>query len=489
MMDARPLVVAALIAASVPGQRDQGPMIALPLHVTFGPGTPNPAGAGTASTTRSYARKAGFGALAPSSPRAGRPDFSFAAVFGLALPIRVDAFSIGMDELHTTCDGIMEFTTCNCWNVLLFTVEDQTGAASAAGVVAQEHARPDGAGADVFSYVPITARLIATDLRGQTARAADSTELGAFRPGPTPSKGRIDSLDTYVALWELDDAVVAHLPLEPTVYFSVTEATKAAVPTPWWAGSTPSGATILRRKWDATSGAWRTLPPLHTAAELGVPASADIDALAYNEGGDDLLISFTRATTPAGLSQLVYVANCVDGTSLTDLTERDSSGTGTRRVADGTGAGSGGEVSGVCVDDPSVRASQPPLTVGLMAHVRGTPDEALVAAWTSLAAQTHRSCDALGNVTYTAHLTGLPAGGGSSLAVWLVGIPNLGAFSTPLFTVLGRPVAGAGDPTSQAAILLPPLTNLNSAPVQGMWVAVNTTTGDLALSHPVTIHL
>lgn len=483
-----PALCATLIAQ---GARDTGPGIAAPFFATVAPGTPDPSGTGMAATDQVYARKAGFGTVAASTPRATRPDFTFAAIFAHAPagPYDVDAFTIGADQLHTDCEGMIDLRTCNCWTRVFFTVEDGIGIAGTTGVVRQEMNRVDGAGADVFCYVPATASLIAASLKGVTTRAVDSTETGLFLGGSTPTKGQLASLDMLAPLYELDDFVVNYLDPDPIVYFSVTNTTRSRVPVGWWGGSVPSGATILRRQWDSAGGHWVTLAPLYTYSDLGVAANAEIDALAYNQGLDHLVLSFSRSTTPAGLSQLVFARNCVDGPiTLNDLTESDGS-TGTRRVVDSIGVGSTGEVRGVCEDDPALSAAQPPLTAGLMAHILGTPDQEIVPEWTTLAGQVYRSCDPVGNVTFTAHLTGLPPGPGPSLAVFIVGVPTVLSASDVVFIVPTRPTQGAGDPVSAELILPPVLTLLSSGQLQGMWVAIDTTTSAIALSNPLTIFL
>ncbi|MGE3879294.1 MAG: hypothetical protein AB7I19_09560 [Planctomycetota bacterium] len=490
----RGILFAALLSAvptAAQQPRDRGPAVAIPFFGTVTPSSPNPGGTGPAGPGRLLARKAGFSAMSDAMPPPGRPNFSFGAMFGSAA-IRIDAFSIGIEEIHANCSGTIDLRTCNCWNMVLFAVQQGIGAATATGVVAQEHARPDGAGADVFSYVPLTAIGVNPAFVGVTHRAADSSELGLFRGGPTPTRGQIESLDMYTSLYELDPEVLAQLDPEPSIYFSIAGTSRdlTAVPVSWWNGSTPSGATILVRKWSAATNQWTTQPPLYTHADLGLAATADIDALAHNAMANDTVISLTRATTPAGLSQLLFVENCTDGTSLVDLTESDGTPTGTRVVADGTGIGGSGEVRGVCVDDPSTRASQPPApAVGLMAHFMGTPGPELLPFMPSMDAQTYRSCDALGNATYTAHVVGLPPGSGPSLAVFVIGIPDLITSSTPLFTVPSRVASPDGAPAS-ASFVIPWLpATLNSIPVQGMWIGIDTATAQLALSSPVTMFL
>ncbi len=235
---------------------------------------------------------------------------------------------------------------------------------------------------------------------------------------------------------------------------------------------------------------WTTLQPLFTHADLGLPANAEIDALALDDSIGHAVISLSVPTTPAGLSQLLFVSACVDGYStMTDLTESDGTATGTRRVADGTGVGSSGEIRDVCVEDPGPRSSQPPLpSVGVMPHVMGTPTPALLPAWTSLDAQTYRSCDALGNITYSSHLTGVPSDPGPSIAVFLLGIPTIAAGATPLFVTSRSASPPAGGPVSEALILPPTLTSLSSAGIEGMWVGIGSA-GTLALSYPIAMFL
>src|SRR5690606_1563996 len=165
------------------------------------------------------------------------------------------------------------------------------------------------------------------------------------------------SIDTFVPLYDLDAAFVSRLPREPKIFFSVTNATRGAVPASWWGGSAPSGATILSRRWDGATGAWRDEPPLYTHADLfdpagrALPRNAEIDArsVRWEETTSEahVILSLSRPTTPSGLTQILYVKERSDsGTGeLVDLTENDGGG-GTQTVAQGSGVGPRGEVVG-----------------------------------------------------------------------------------------------------------------------------------------------
>src|SRR5262249_2752432 len=109
------------------------------------------------------------------------------------------------------------------------------------------------------------------------------------------NKGNIDAQDLFMALYDLDPALLAFLPAKPYFYFSVTNATKGLVPAAWWGATTPSGASILRMQW--TGASWTTPSIWHTYAELGLAVGAELDALAVDEAHGFMLFS-TQGNAP-----------------------------------------------------------------------------------------------------------------------------------------------------------------------------------------------
>jgi hypothetical protein len=464
---------------------DRGPLIAAPVAVLIGPDsgcTGNPL-----DTRQLYSKPPGFQPVRPRPPGSGSPDFSWAALFhdrtnpAQVPAIDVDAFSIGQDVLFADPATGRVVIPPNGWLALLVSVERRTAPTATAPAIREEEARPDGAGADVFSYV-VRHSALPPELVGVTRRALDGEELCLSRPS---RRGEIRALDAHLTRYDLDPEATRWLPREVTVYFSVSAGTIAAVPAAWWGGTMASGATILRTRWVASTARWDEPRPFRAAAELMLQPDDDIDALAVEEGPDDVDVVFSTVVVPRGAvtSQLMFAAcGGVGAGAVVPVVYSDPDGA---PIAEETGVGEEGNIDAVCVIDPGPATGVPPPPEGggsLAPFTWGSPQASVAPALTRLSAATYRSGDGAGGLAYQSFMTGWTAAGRRTgwafLALSVDGRP----WQSPVFA---RPASGWGGDPQTVTIRLPPIPLLGIA-VTGIWVATDDL-GGIAVSHPVRL--
>lgn len=211
----------------------------------------------------------------PTAPPAGGgpiPDYRISSIVGAATAaaIDIDAISIGLDLIHADSAGVLHPPPPPALALLTFSVTPASAAAF--GPVLTEATATDGSAADLFSYW--VQRGVGT-LREGIDLAVDSTESRIFCGG---QRGNMDAHDLYMPLYATTGGwmIAMLLQAQQAFYFSVTTATVPACPVAWWAGTVPSGATVLFSTW--TGAGWTPIRPFVTHAQLGLPASADLDA-------------------------------------------------------------------------------------------------------------------------------------------------------------------------------------------------------------------
>jgi hypothetical protein len=297
------LPLAALLACPLAAQAfepiSEGPFSGLAHGLSVGPLTSGPSG--PLDPKLFLAKQPGFQLAAPPTwaPAPNVPDFSTDAIFaGLAVKPEVAAMSIGLDWVVGDNTGRAVILPGQ-WGALTLSVTRATvGRAPASGQKwgriweEAQPSTPDGAGADLFSYILPGSETagIPADWVDRTMRAQDSTEIRIFAPGV---KGELDAHDLFVSFYTLDPLLVGLLPPEPWFYFTLTPATVDLVPAAWWgAAANRSPATILRCKWNATTKAWTSHQMFRTAADLGVTEPGGlVDALAVDETNQRILFS------------------------------------------------------------------------------------------------------------------------------------------------------------------------------------------------------
>ncbi|MBM4061965.1 MAG: hypothetical protein FJ265_12850 [Planctomycetes bacterium] len=403
------------------------------------------AGPGTLLLTRSD-----FSDTAPDPwvPAPGMPDFS--AMLG-GLPLDLDAFSIGLDYIQSTPNGLAVIPPGH-WAAITFSVTRGT-VGTAGGRIAYEAVRPGGAAADVFFYV-LPGSALPSGLVDRTMRSQDSDEISAQ---PTGVSGNIDAHDLYVGLFYRDNPqLVAVLPFQ-SVFFSVTAAAVPLVPSAWWGAAPASGATILRRDW--IGGAWTPVQPAFTPADFGLGAGEDVDALAVDLLRGHVLFSTTRpaATPGAPLRDPVLYhrigtpGNFVYCTSAGNppIVQPVSTRLGL------SGPGGIDDVDGVCALDPGP-GSQPPLS-----HVIGTPQQRIYPAPARIAVAVSRRRSPGGSTEeFVATMSGWPIPNTPNPGLAFVGV-NLGMPTNPYVTAATfyRPNTGspyhrfAGHPERYVLVL------------------------------------
>lgn len=267
------------------------------------------------------------------------------------------------------------------------------------------------------------------------------------------SPGEISALDFYTPLYEAGPPVRPFLPDEPTVFFSVSHEAVfpsggglSSVPPVWFAGSSPSSATILRTTWMKLAGAWST-PVVHLPyGALGLDIEDDIDALAVDQPKCLLLFSIAKTATST-LAEQLQIASwpCPDSarapeppwggyTSGTSTGVYVTGGAGSSSMASRTRVGTDGDVDGVCTVDPG---KQEPFSAAVS---YGSP-VAMITPLKILGSGVYRDSGALGP-TITMTVTGLPTGPTfpPAFAEMWAGTPGIGGgyflFPVPFYSEL-----------------------------------------------------
>lgn len=370
-MTTTPMMLATLLVLGAPAvlrAQTEGPLTGTPAVVLVQPGTTGPGGALAADTL--HRKTAGFVPYAPNRPSPGpmAPVYTTTAMFGggIAPPaFEIDAFSTGLDCLMATppAGGVsFTFVPPGAWGAVLFSVTPGTSGAPGS-VISEQTGAPDGAAADFFtlvvpgSFLPPSVAPCYPQDRPQLA--LDSPDMGLFAPS-TP--GDVSALDIYVPLYHAGPPITLALPPAPTVYFSVSNDAimppgggPSLVPPAWFAGSAPSGATILKTTWIPMAGVWSVPTPHIAYFDLGLLVDDDVDALAVDEGKCLLLFSIVKTATST-LAQQLQVASWPKPSSPGDMgvtTGVYVTSGGGEPMAARARIGDDGDIDGTCLIDPS----------------------------------------------------------------------------------------------------------------------------------------
>lgn len=457
------LVLATLGQAQPP--RSGGPLLASPAAIIPGPDTTDLNG-NPLSTQDIQAKKPGISRVQSLAWNPTEPDFS--KLFAQA-GLEVDAMSLGEDMIASNCMGIVTMPP-TAWNTMLFTV-DRTTKGARGSTIEREAMAPGGASADVLSYVLPKSNL-PTGV-GDTERAMDSTELGLQgRSGP----GQIAALDAYIPLYK-SPVLSTLLTNSPTVYFSlrIPNATSTATSVAqWFAPRQPSGATILQTKWDPRLRAWSKPRPFVEYRDLGLQATDEVDALAYDRAQNMILFSTEKAPVQQQLKIL-----CL-GPDLMAAVDYEEPGGG--KVAVQAGVATGGNIVGVCTIDPArnPNAVYPSFTWGTAGPPLALPFP------TDLGAAVYRTCGPPGRDAYHTLMIGWPGGSARPGNAFL--LLQLGGTWFPFGPFPRNPANPiAGDPIEFPPILTMPV--LFNVPMTGVWIAVDAGFNVASLSHPIVIRL
>lgn len=459
----------------------------------------------------------GFTATPPATwTAAGVPDFDLDRAFRNLLtpscsvprdaPLPdVDAISIGMDWVLADDAGRV-LVPADRWGALAFTVaHDAQGAPGSP--VNLEARQPEGAGLDVFEYVlpgsALPAHLVRSPAppsdRGRVHRMNDAAELGLPRRQMT-----IDGLDLFIPLYHADPVLrgTGLVSPAPTLYFSVSNRSIAAghVPSSWWAGTPPSGATILQMTWNPQARKWDCVRPWRLFASmrqfpypgLGLERCEDIDGLAVDLARGRLLLSTARNSGSCpNRNQILFLSLAADGDPLpVPYTTPDGT-----PVTTASGLLGSDDVKAICSLDPiaplrqSAGGGPNPIRVTI-----GTPSRTLTFPGIAHALEGTAFLECwpgAGPARVRGHGLGWPAAPGPGLAAVFLSVP--GAMVPPVFVAAfprNPNPAFCGDPQ---ALTLPVPDHLRflfpAFRFELTWIAADSASLHIGQAYPVGFDL
>lgn len=293
----------------------------------------------------------------PAPPSAGMVDYSTALILQGVSGLDVDAFSIGLDWVLSNGDGV-EFVPPGHWGGLTFSVT-RDSAGEAGGVIRREFEDVgQRAGGDLFFYI-LPDSTLPPGLPDETYLVQDAADMDIHDLAAPPAPGHgvggrpeMDAHDLYVSLLHADNPAFAAAfnPVVPEkAFFSVTDATKGLVPSGWWSGTTPSGATIFETTW--TGVGWATPSVFLAYCELGLAFDEELDACAIDLTRMEILFS-TKTSARDEILWLPLPTGITCGGAGGDSTPR------VYRTPDGTPVSRRSEVrgtddlDGICSLDP-----------------------------------------------------------------------------------------------------------------------------------------
>lgn len=493
------LFVSAALAgvASVPAQESRGMFAGMPaatsLEATAGLGY---------LPDQVYVKRPGFHTSAPKTwgalgVPAGRPNFDLAAYFRkqcrLRVALEVDALSIGEDwVIAEPCTGRAKLPP-NRWAVVTFSVTRATKG-KAGSTIRSEVLRPDGAAADVFSWM-LPGSVVPPALVATTHRAQDSRE---FDLGGGRIRRNVDALDHYVPLYTLESRIAnpapsGMMPGVPVVFFSLSARSARLAPAAWFGKDGPSGATILMIMWNAKTRSW-TCPPrvFRSWRRIGLGQKEDIDALAIDLSLRRMLFSTDIRIVKRNPILFQNLAGGCEADPILTYTDPNSG----NPVSEEIGLIGLDDVDAICSMDPSVRRRQDPrgarqnaifFTIGLARTPLGVfPPHFLNAS-------SFRDRDTgSGAVTIRSFMVGWPqnAGPAAGKAVAFLTPPTSILPAVVLSGVQTRNLAApfAGDPR-EAKLVVPPALSLTAQTVMLRWFALDSVNLTLAEAYPILVTL
>ncbi len=405
----------------------------------------------------------------------GAPDFRLEAVFQMhgvpagAFP-DVDALSLGQDwVLADDSNGRIDVPPGQ-WGAVTFSVDRSTRGALGS-VIRSESNRTDGAAGDVFSYVLPGSAL---PIVGVTERAHDSSEINL---DPGDGQKEIDAVDHFIPYYTLP-AQNRLMPAVPSIYFSVSDATKHLVPVAWWGRTLPSGATILCTTLTPSAG-WSQPVVYRDYARIGLAVSEDLDALGLDLDNGRMLFSTKTGSRDPILFQDVKV----DLSTIETYADQNGG-----PVSADIGLLENDDVDAICSMDPAVRA-RPLGGRNATWHAIGTPLATPAPPAVVLTASAHRRAVGANDVFRTFAVGWPPnTGAGPGFAGLFLEIPNV----PPGFALAGfnrNPLDSfAGNPQC-FDLVVPPVLALTGSDLYLHWYAIDSGLTELVRGHKLVIHL
>ncbi len=436
-----------------------------------------------------HVKKYGYTTMPPQVWPAGTPDFSpnsliFAPAClvgpGFRTLVNVDAFSIGVDQIFVDpASGTADMTPPQ-WDALHFSVTQGTSGA-AGSRVADETAGSEGAAGDLFTYVvPGSARgwAMVVDI---VYRALDSGEIALG--GPVPD---IDGYDFFLYEYQLPpNCRTAPLPLQPTFYFSVDNASLPFIHPTWWAGTSPSGATILQTSWTGLS--WTCPQPFVTFAQLGLAQDEDIDAIAIDRdragATHTMILSTDTSIVPRNPLLAVDISAIAAPTLPVFVYTVEVDGV-TGPVSSRLGLEGADDIDAVCLVDPATERMgmpQPPFPIPL--PLTGTTN-----------ATAFGDCDAAGNRIVRTFISGDTCSPGGTVSALFLNIGPSGFFhvanwARPANGFLGNPWPLDPPPPMPPIFVIPNPPVLSGFVVDLWWISGEIQCGMVDSAPPVQIVL
>jgi hypothetical protein len=425
-----------------------------------------------------YHKADGFRSTPPPAWSALRavPDFRLGPVFRAcgAQPFPdVDAVSHGEDWILADDATGRIAVPRDRWGGLVFSVTPAT-VGRAGSAIRSESNSAGGAAGDLFGFM-LPGSTLPPALIGVTQRAHDSREVDLG-----PAAADVDAVDVPLPMWRLQPGIRAAMLAPPRLFFSVSNATLGRVPASWWAGTTPSGATIFQVVWSASNASWSCPRVWKTWSDLGLLAHEDLDALAVDMRNERILFSTTTRTRDP-----ILFLYC--GTDLANpVPYSDAQGV---PVSDQAGLINDDDIDAICALDPSVRASSTGLNAFGFAMGTPLPKLGLFPA-ADVASSAFRVFDG-GVDAWRAFVSGWPAGAERmpGVAVLLLSIPQ-GPPGFLAVAVVPRdpadPVCGAPE---SATIAVPPAVDLTGTQVDLHWFVADQGVQAVGEAWPIRVRL
>jgi len=274
------------------------------------------------------------------------------------------------------------------------------------------------------------------------------------------------------------------------VFFSVTDATKGAIPPAWAAPALRSGATVFATTWLPGTSSWGPPSVFLTPAAMGLFASEDLDGLALDLLHGRVLLSTDLALPPPlptpPRNPLLY-SGLYSGSNTTYKLPGGSP------VSTALGLGGGADdTDGICMLDPGTAVNPSQQRIDRMV---GTPGNAVVpsAPTTLQACVSRRFVQATNQEFFRTFMTGFPQGApspGFALVGITIGPPAVGPWITSGFFLRPNPASPffvfQGHPELHD-FLIPSNFTLSGVPLSFVWGAFSGL--NFSLSYPATITL
>lgn len=465
--------------------QSEGPLVGLPHAMSVAPGTED--ATGLVDETLLKVRGVGF---APAPPfeappfSSVDPDYRVSAILQGISPLPdVDAFSAGLDWVLTDGDGVAVVPPGN-WTAMSFSVTPAT-MGDPGTVIRAESMRADGAAGDLFGYV-YEGSALPPPLVDVSLRSQDSGEIQiGSAAAPLPD---VDAHDLFVDLvWRLNPQIVPFLPVSvqtPRAFFSVSSATTSLIPSGWWAGTTPSGATVFCSEW--IGSAWTEPRPLVVPSDLGLGIAEEVDAVAVDYFRNEMLFSTKTAGDPPVLWTTGFAHPSAQKFGIIGLTVRPFRKPSNEPLPKGLGELTVDDVDAICTLDPGG---------SFLDVILGTPDQAaLPLTNTEVSVSLYSVFDQVsGTVTYHSYGVGWPfPGRGPGVIAGFVAPINPINY-VPIMPVLPNfnrnPLTPLGGDPHEIQLPLPPGVSGLGLPVYFYWLCADGGFQQFGQSWPVRIFL